>query len=105
MTSCNTATDTDVNLVCVDAGQHFALLSEVGESFFAGHYNIGAWAWELPHFPDAWYNRFAYYDEIWVGTSFIAAALAPIAPVPVVRVPPVVTARRDRARAGGSGSA
>ena len=88
----NTATDTDVNLVCVDAGQHFALLSEVGESFFAGHYNIGAWAWELPHFPDAWFNRFAYYDEIWVGTSFIAAALAPIAPVPVVRVPPVVTA-------------
>ncbi len=88
----NTATATDVNLVCVDAGQHFALLSEVGESFFAGHYNIGAWAWELPHFPDSWFNRFAYYDEIWVGTSFIAAALAPIAPVPVVRVPPVVTA-------------
>jgi len=85
-------TDTDVNLVCVDAGQHFALLSEVGESFFETHYNIGAWAWELPHFPERWYNRFAYYDEIWVGTSFIAAALAPIAPVPVVRIPPVVTA-------------
>jgi glycosyltransferase involved in cell wall biosynthesis len=79
-----------VNLVCVDAGQHFALLSEVGESFFAGHYNIGAWAWELPRFPDSWYDRFAYYDEIWVGTSFIASALAPIAPVPIVRIPPVV---------------
>jgi hypothetical protein len=65
-----------VNLVCVDAGQHFALLSEVGESFFAGHYNVGAWAWELPHFPESWYNRFAYYDEIWVGTSFIAATLS-----------------------------
>jgi len=87
----NTARDTDVNLVCVDAGQHFALLSEVGESFFASHYNIGAWAWELPHFPESWYNRFAYYDEIWVGTSFIAAALSPISPVPVVRVPPVIS--------------
>ena len=97
----NTAAATDVNLVCVDAGQHFALLSEVGESFFAGHYNIGAWAWELPQFPEAWYNRFAFYDEIWVGTSFIAAALAPISPVPVVRVPPVVTAitgSRERGR-------
>jgi glycosyltransferase involved in cell wall biosynthesis len=95
------AIDTDVNLVCVDAGQHFALLSEVGESFFAGHFNIGAWAWELPHFPDAWYNRFAYYDEIWVGTSFIASALAPVAPVPVIRVPPVIapaTGSRDRGR-------
>jgi glycosyltransferase involved in cell wall biosynthesis len=86
-----TATDTDVNLVCVDAGQHFALLSSVGESFFEGHFNVGAWAWELPQFPDAWYNRFAYYDEIWVGTSFIASALAPVAPVPVIRVPPVIT--------------
>jgi glycosyltransferase involved in cell wall biosynthesis len=95
------AIDTDVNLVCVDAGQHFALLSEVGESFFAGHFNIGAWAWELPHFPDAWYNRFAYYDEIWVGTSFIASALAPVAPVPVIRVPPVIApaaGSRDRGR-------
>jgi glycosyltransferase involved in cell wall biosynthesis len=97
-----TAAETDVNLVCVDAGQHFALLSTVGESFFTGHYNIGAWAWELPRFPDSWYNRFAYYDEIWVGTSFIAGALAPIAPVPVVRVPPAVSAprgSRDRGRA------
>jgi glycosyltransferase involved in cell wall biosynthesis len=84
--------DTDVNLICVDAGQHFALLSEIGESFFQDHYNIGAWAWELPRFPEAWYNRFAYYDEIWVGTSFIASALAPVAPVPVVRIPPVIRA-------------
>ena len=85
-----TAVDTDINLVCVDAGQHFALLAEVGESFFAGHFNIGAWFWELQHFPDAWYNRFAYYDEIWVATSFVAAALAPVAPVPVIRIPPVI---------------
>jgi glycosyltransferase involved in cell wall biosynthesis len=104
----DTAVETNVNLVCVDAGQHFALLSEVGESFFTGHYNIGAWAWELPRFPDGWYDRFAYYDEIWVGTSFIAAALAPIAPVPVIRVPPVVDAAcgsrsRGRHRLGIAG--
>ena len=69
------------------------------------HYNIGAWAWELPQFPEAWYNRFAYYDEIWVGTSFIASALAPIAPVPVVRVPPVdhrSTGSRDAGRRGSA---
>jgi glycosyltransferase involved in cell wall biosynthesis len=81
----------DINLVCIDAAQHFAALSNAGADYFAGRYNIGAWAWELPHFPDRWYDRFAYYDEIWVGTSFIASTLSPIAPVPVVRIPPVCT--------------
>src|SRR5262249_11702429 len=31
--------------------------------------------------------------EVWVGTSFIANALAPVAPIPVVRIPPVLTLR------------
>lgn len=81
----------DVNLVCVDAAQHFAIMSHVGTELFEERYNIGAWAWELPRFPERWYDRFAYYDEIWVTTSFIANTLAPISPVPVVRIPPVLT--------------
>ena len=80
-----------VNLVCVNADQHFVIASRVGEGFFRGRYNIGVWAWELPRFPEKWHDRFAHYDEIWVGTSFIADMLAPISPVPVVRVPPVLT--------------
>jgi glycosyltransferase involved in cell wall biosynthesis len=79
-----------VNLICVDAAQHFAIMSHLGAEVFEDRYNIGAWAWELPRFPDTWYDRFAYYDEIWVPTSFIANTLAPIAPVPVVRIPPVL---------------
>lgn len=91
----------DVNLVCVDAGQHYAALGQLGESYFDGRYNIGAWAWELPRFPPHWYDRFAYYDEIWVGTSWISSVLTPISPVPVVRVPPVLVesgAAGDRRR-------
>jgi glycosyltransferase involved in cell wall biosynthesis len=83
--------DWDVNLMCIDAGQHFAVLSRTGEGFFDRRYNIGAWAWELQRFPARWYDRFAYYDEIWVGSSFIASAIAPISPIPVVRIPPVMT--------------
>jgi len=79
-----------INLVCIDAAQHFAVMSRAGHDFLEGHYNIGAWAWELPRFPDRWYDRFAYYDEIWVGTSFIASAIAPISPIPVIRIPPVM---------------
>jgi glycosyltransferase involved in cell wall biosynthesis len=93
----------DVNLVCTDPGQHFAVLSRAGNDFLDGSYNIGAWLWELPDFPDRWYDRFAYYDEIWTGTSFVASALAPIAPVPVVLIPPVLTPEshgsRERGRA------
>jgi hypothetical protein len=48
------------------------------EDVFDRRYNIGAWAWELQRFPARWYDRFAYYDEIWVGSSFIASAIAPI---------------------------
>jgi glycosyltransferase involved in cell wall biosynthesis len=92
----------DVNLLCVDAAQHFAIMSHLGAELFEERYNIGAWAWELPHFPERWYDRFAYYDEIWVTTSFIANMLAPISPVPVVRIPPVLTpltgASRDTGR-------
>jgi glycosyltransferase involved in cell wall biosynthesis len=81
----------EVNLVCADVEQHFALLSHLGEEYFDDRYNIAIWAWELPRFPKKWYDRFAYYDEIWVGTSFVANALAPVAPIPVVRIPPVLT--------------
>lgn len=91
----------DINFICVDASQHFAFLSRVGEEFFENRYNVGAWAWELPRFPSKWFDRFAYYDEIWVGTSFIANTLAPVSPVPVVRVPPVLTPRGSGSRERG----
>jgi glycosyltransferase involved in cell wall biosynthesis len=82
--------DWDVNLMCIDAGQHFAVLSQCQEDPFDRRYNVGAWLWELPRFPARWYDRFAYYDEIWVGSSFIASAIAPISPIPVIHIPPVL---------------
>lgn len=91
----------DMNLVCVDPSQHFALLGQLGPQFFEGHYTIGAWAWELPRFPEKWRDRFAFYDEIWVTTSFVANALAPIAPIPVVRIPPVLTPKAYGSRTHG----
>lgn len=93
----------DVNLVVINADEHFHVTSELGETNFRGRYNIGVWAWELPSFPQEWHNRFPWYDEIWVGTSFIANALAKVSPIPVVIVPPVmsldVRGSRKRGRA------
>jgi hypothetical protein len=87
--------------VCVNADQHFVVMAKDPE-FFAGKYNIGVWFWELPSFPDKWRDRFAHYDEIWVGSSYIANTIAPLSPVPVVRIPPVLVSEvigdRERGR-------
>src|SRR5690606_12086843 len=63
-----------------------------GEDFLTGRYTIGVWWWELPHFPEKWADRYAYYDEIWAGTRFVAESLAAVAPLPVVRMPPALAA-------------
>ena len=57
---------------------------------FDRRYNIGAWAWELQRFPARSVRPLLHYDEIWVGSSFIASAIAPISPIPVIRIPPVM---------------
>jgi hypothetical protein len=81
----------EVNLVCVNAEQHFSAMEHLGADWFGSRYNIAAWAWELPRFPAKWSDRFRYYDEIWAGSSFTVNALAEASPIPVVRVPPVLT--------------
>ncbi|MEJ7590778.1 MAG: glycosyltransferase family 4 protein [Planctomycetaceae bacterium] len=91
----------DINLVCVDVEKHYAALSQIGEDCFEECYNIGVWWWELMRFPKKWHDRFAYYDEIWVGTSFIANSLAPVSPLPVVRIPPVLAPETLGAREAG----
>ena len=58
-------------------------------------------AWELPRFPEKWQDRFQYYDEIWVGSSFIADALAPSSPIPIIAIPPVLSALKRGSREAG----
>jgi glycosyltransferase involved in cell wall biosynthesis len=91
----------NVNLVCGDIDLHFAMMARLGEEAYKDCYNIGVWNWELPRFPEKWYDRFVYYDEIWVGSSFIANALSPVSPVPVVRIPPVLTPEVPGSREAG----
>jgi glycosyltransferase involved in cell wall biosynthesis len=90
-----------VNVVVAGIDSHYAVVQKLGQDFFNDRYTVGVWAWELPRFPEKWFDRFAYFDEIWVGTSFIASTLAPIAPVPVIRMPPVLTVERSGSREAG----
>jgi glycosyltransferase involved in cell wall biosynthesis/SAM-dependent methyltransferase len=78
-----------VNLVCVNADQHFVVMQQ-DPTFFEDRYNIGVWFWELPSFPPEWLDRFDHYHEIWAGSSYIANTLAPFSPIPVVRLPPLL---------------
>lgn len=78
-----------VNLINVNADQVPIVYEGLGSDFFKEKYNIGFWFWELSQFPDVWLDSLKYFNEIWVGSSFIQATLAPVAPIPVVnmRVP------------------
>jgi glycosyltransferase involved in cell wall biosynthesis len=68
---------------------------ELGSSFFKGKYNIGYWAWELNWFPEEWWDRFEYLDEIWVGSSFVQNTLAQVSPIPVLVLGAPVEKRPD----------
>ncbi|MBI5921828.1 MAG: glycosyltransferase family 4 protein [Betaproteobacteria bacterium] len=50
-------------------------------------YRIGIWHWEQQRLPDSALSAFAYLDEIWVSSTFVHDAVAPLSPLPVVKIP------------------
>lgn len=80
----------NLNIVHVNADMLPSVLSYLGPNFTDGRYTIGFWAWESASFPEQWRDRFAYLDEIWVGSQFMASAISPWANCPVVVMPHVV---------------
>jgi glycosyltransferase involved in cell wall biosynthesis len=83
-----------VNVFHLDAPAARDIDHHHGESFRAGKYNIGYWAWELPEFPDAWIHFADYFDEIWAPSRFAAEAIAMKVPVPVLTMPHAISFKR-----------
>ena len=51
-------------------------------------FNIGYWVFEAPDFlPSGWAQAIPLVHEIWTPSTFAAAAIAPLVPVPVVPIP------------------
>ncbi|UCH34628.1 MAG: glycosyltransferase [Armatimonadota bacterium] len=75
------------NLLCMNADETPQIFSKLGADFFRDKFNIGYWFWELEHFPEEWYDRFEYLDEVWVASSFCQDAVSRVSPIPVVRIP------------------
>lgn len=81
-------------------------LLRLGAKTVRGRRVIGYWAWELPVAPPEWRAGVRFVHEVWVLSSFIAAAMEPILPgrVRVVR-PPLAVAPPKPARIGRDGFA
>jgi len=76
-----------ISLFHMNADEMRLAAAHLPAGFFDGRYNIGYWAWELAHFPDAWCPAFEFFDEIWAPSRFIQQAVADKAPCPVVHMP------------------
>ena len=80
-----------VNIVCINPDGLAGAEAQLQRAFFADRYTIGYWWWEVEAFPSRWERAFDLVDEIWTGSRFVADVLAPVAPVPVLRIPVPLT--------------
>lgn len=63
----------------------------LGKHAFEGQLLIGFWPWELPEFPEIWRQAYTLVDEVWASTHYTRDAYLRSSPVPVRRMPMVVT--------------
>lgn len=75
-----------INIVQVNVDMINTFISSVGPEYFKDKYNIGFWAWELPEFPKEWLSAFNLFHEIWTPSAYCVDAIAPVSPIPVLKV-------------------
>lgn len=78
------------NLFQVNADVTPHIFQSMGTRFFAERKTVGLWSWEMAEFPPEWHDRFGHVQEVWVPSEYIRAALQPVSPIPVHRMPHVV---------------
>ena len=60
-------------------------LQQIG--VLAGRYNICAWQWELPHWPDRWKRLLAIPNEIWAQSRYVQHMFEQETDKPIVYMP------------------
>ncbi len=76
-----------IDLLYVNADQTANTVEYLKANKKPGVYRIGYWHWEQPQLPPLALGAFAHVDEVWVPSTFVHDAVAPYAPVPVVKIP------------------
>jgi glycosyltransferase involved in cell wall biosynthesis len=79
------------NLVCINADELPTFARTIGAEFLLERPSIGVWGWETDSIPVRWREAFPLLDEIWVYSTYVAANLGRVAPIPVRCVPPPVS--------------
>ncbi|MBK5229549.1 MAG: glycosyltransferase [Thermoleophilia bacterium] len=83
-----------INVICMNGDTIPVFARETGRNFFENRYSIALWWWEVGSIPENWHEAFEYIDEVWVASDHVYKAIAPVSPVPVVKMPmPVIVPR------------
>lgn len=80
-----------IDLMYVNADQTAATAAYLQAKELQARYRIGYWHWEQPQLPTSALGAFAHVDEVWVPSTFVQDAVAPYAPVPVVKIPHAIS--------------
>ncbi len=80
------------NIFNINADVFPLLYFKLGESFYAGRYNIGCWAWELSKCPKLFDLALSMVNEVWAISEFVADSFKTRATVPVITMPHSVAA-------------
>ncbi|MBF1991280.1 glycosyltransferase [Fischerella thermalis] len=75
-----------INIIQVNVDMINTFISSTSPEYFKDKYNIGFWAWELPEFPKEWLSAFNLFHEIWTPSAYCVDAIAPVSPIPVLKV-------------------
>ena len=78
------------NIIFLPGVETARLFLENGPGLFKGRYNIGAWQWELPHWPSSLHAAYRLVDEIWASSRYTAESFRKSAPVEVLHMPMAV---------------
>jgi glycosyltransferase involved in cell wall biosynthesis len=85
----------DAELICINAEELPWFMTRFGDRL-TNTPRIGVWAWETDRIPARWKRSYQMLDEIWVNSRFMAENIGAASPIPVLALPPAVTAPSDR---------
>ena len=76
-----------INLITMPAANTLQLFFLQWSGALHHHYNVCAWQWELPHWPQRWHKLFSIPDEIWIQSRFVQEMFQRVTDKPVIYMP------------------
>lgn len=87
-----TALKFDTTVFCLPPYEMMRMALEGGKVFIDNNsYKIGAWPWELPHWPIAYEQIYEFVDEIWAQSRFVQKAFSHRCDLPINYMPMAVS--------------